>query len=243
MKQKDIERRYLYWFDEADFVTSKAFLEGEGYHLQSTLVTPCQVLRSRGREILYAPPGVWSRLCVRQGSWYRTSDRNGKTMLMSDHRLPADLDSFFDAEMTLSDFQPEQLPDRKGLQEIVETEAYQNEKPDDWEKIGLWDSVLFKVFFSFIRFWKLGEGLKQHWLNQRSNHANFVSGHVTTEIDGQEVPYSVTENAGVCSSCAEFFNVVKPESRKLVRSCPGAIAFGKTDRDVYYDVNPDPSKN
>ncbi len=240
MKTTDIKNRYLYWFKDADFVTSKQFLEQNGYRLTSTLLTPCQVLKSRGRDILYAPPKIWSRMCFRQGSWYRTSDRQGQTMLMSDHRLPESLDPYFDAEMVLSDFQPDNLPDRKGLQEIVDTDAYQNEKPDDWEKIGIMDSVMFKVFFSLTRFWGLGEGLKEYWLNQRSNHANFVSGHLTTEIDGQPVPYSVTENAGVCSSCAEFFNVVKPDSRKLVRSCPGAITFGKTDRDVYYDIKPKP---
>jgi hypothetical protein len=60
----------------------------------------------------------------------------------------------------------------------------------------------------------------------------------TTKIDGEDVPYSVTENAGVCSSCAEFFNVVEDGSRKLVRACPGSVIFGGAPRNVYLDVKP-----
>jgi hypothetical protein len=83
---------------------------------------------------------------------------------------------------------------------------------------------------------KWGENLKSSWLSHRANHANFVSKVITTEIDGEAVPYTLTENKGVCSSCAEFFNVVSPDSRKLVRSCPGSIVFGGAPRDSYVDV-------
>jgi hypothetical protein len=78
--------------------------------------------------------------------------------------------------------------------------------------------------------------LKCYWLSHRANHANFVYKKITTEIDGEAVPYSLTKNKGVCSSCAEFFNVVNPDSRKLVRSCPGSIVFGGAPRDTYVDV-------
>ena len=97
---------------------------------------------------------------------------------------------------------------------------------------------MLKVFFTLTRFWGWGDNLHKYWLHQRSNHANFLSRKVTTQFDGEEVPYSVTEIAGVCSSCAEFFNVVEPSARKLVRSCPGAVAFGKVQRAVYYDIKP-----
>ena len=52
------------------------------------------------------------------------------------------------------------------------------------------------------------------------------------------MPYSVTTNEGVCSSCAELFNVVEPSARKLVRACPGSVIFGGAERDVYLDVIP-----
>ena len=68
--------------------------------------------------------------------------------------------------------------------------------------------------------------------------ANFLAKKYTTEVDGEQVPYSVTENSGVCSSCVEFFNITSNDSRKLVRACPGSITFSKVERNQYYDVKP-----
>lgn len=95
---------------------------------------------------------------------------------------------------------------------------------------------MFKSFFGMFRFWKRGESLKTFWLSHKANHANFVAKKYTTRIDGEDVPYSLTQNNGVCSSCAEFFNVVSPDSRKMVRSCPGSIVFGGAPRDSFMDV-------
>lgn len=97
---------------------------------------------------------------------------------------------------------------------------------------------MFKLFFTVTRFWGYGDNLRKHWIGHRANHANFLAKKFTTELDGEQVAYSVTGNAGVCSSCAEFFNVVSPDDRKLVRACPGSVTFGAAQRDVYYDVKP-----
>ena len=78
----------------------------------------------------------------------------------------------------------------------------------------------------------------RHWLGHRANHANFLSKHFTTKIDGEDVAYSVTENAGVCSSCVEFFNITNADQRKLVRACPGAITFGGAPKDSFLDIQP-----
>jgi len=232
------EKRHLYWFSEADFESSKKLLSEAGYRLKATRMTPCQVLHARGKNLVYAPPQIWSRVCVRQGSWYRASERRGQYMLMSDHRLPEDLDHFLDSEMSASDFTPESLPTAEELSTIVSSEEYQSQKPDRWEKTNGKEAAMYKILFTFNRFWGIGDNLKKHWLGHRANHANFLSKKVTTELDGEQVPYSVTGNEGVCSSCVEFFNVIEVDSRKLVRSCPGAVTFGGAKRDIYYDIKP-----
>ena len=140
--------------------------------------------------------------------------------------------------MTPSDFVPSRLPAREELQSLVDSPAYTERKPGGWEAIGLQDAVMFKILFTLTRFWGIGDSLKRFWLSQRANHANFLARHFTTRIEGEEVPYSVTENAGVCSSCVEFFNVTEAGSRKLVRACPGAVVFGGAQRNVYLDVKP-----
>ena len=232
------ERRHLYWFDEGDFESSKKLLSEAGYRLEATRMTPCQVLRARGKNLVYAPPEVWSRLCVRQGSWYRHSDRRGQYMLMSDHRLPEALADYLDSEMSESDFAPTSLPTAEVLNSIVSSEEYQSQKPDRWEKIRSTEALLVKLLFLFNRSWGISDNLKKHWLGNRANHANFLSKQVTTDVEGEQVAYSVTNNEGVCSSCVEFFNVIEMDSRKLVRSCPGAVTFGGAKRDIYYDIKP-----
>lgn len=230
--------RYLYWVPSEEFGNAKTRLREAGFHLSETLLTPCQVLRATDDKVMVAPPAVWSRICVRQGSWYRASERKGKYMLMCTRRLPAELDAYLDAELVPTDFQPESLPNEVELQELVDSDGYREKKPHSWEGIGFKDAAIFKTLFTVTRFWGRGDNLKKHWLGHRANHANFVEPKFTTQLDGEEVPYSVTKNDGVCSSCAEFFNVISPDTRKLVRSCPGAVTFGGAEREVYLDIVP-----
>jgi hypothetical protein len=238
MGHTENETRHLYWFDLGDFESSRKLLSAAGYRLKATLLTPCQVLRAQGKTLVFAPPEVWSRVCVRQGSWYRASGRRGHYMVMSDHRLPEALDAFLDSEMSVSDFAPESLPTTEELATIVSSEEYRSQKPARWEKVRWTEAAMFKVMFTLNRIWGIGDNLDRHWLGHRANHANFLSKKVTTERDGEQVAYSVTGNRGVCSSCVEFFNVIEVDSRKLVRACPGSVTLGGAKRDIYYDIKP-----
>jgi len=238
MKTQHDFQRHLYWLDKNDFNSIKGSLRLDGYKLRGALKTPCEVLSASANKVFYATPSVWSRLCVRQGSWYRASDKAGKTMLMSEHALPDYMNEYLDATLSDSDFTPESLPSNKQLNGLVESDAYTAQRPDGWEDIGVKDSVMFKAFFGLTGFWGWGDNLRKHWLTHRANHANFLTKDFTTQIDGEEVPYSISENSGVCSACVEFFNVSASDSRKLVRACPGSITFADVERDHYYDVKP-----
>jgi len=217
---------YLYWFSKEDFEWAKSTLMSGGYRLAQTSLTPCQVLKSKSKNLIYAPPAVWSHICVRQGSWYRNSDRREKHMLVSDHQLSGKFDTFLDSKMEASDFMPDRMPSQQELEAIVDSEEYRDEKPTEWENIGLKDAVMFKTLFSATGFWGLGDNLGKHWLAHKANHANFLSHTFTTQIGDEKVPHSISENAGVCSSCVEFFNIIDQKQRKLVRACPGAVVFG-----------------
>lgn len=229
--------QYLYWFSQDDWGSAKPQLKQAGYGLSRTLMTPCQVLRSHGKKLVYAPPSIWSFLCNRQGSWYREGERNGHTMLMSDHQLPEAFDAYLDARMDATDFAPETRTTEAELLQIVAADAYQQKKPKQWEGIGWWDAFSFRLMFTATGFWGLADNLKKHWITHKANHANFLTRTVTTKIDGEEVPHSVSGNAGVCSSCVEFFNVAG-RGRKLVAACPGSVIFGGAKRNVFYDVQP-----
>lgn len=230
--------KYIYWLGKDDLRNLVAELKQKGTSISYARMTPCEVLKARGNTVMVASPEVWSRVCTRQSSWYRTSNKSGKYMLVSDSPLSAEYETYLDVEIGISDFMPGQLPGRKELKQIVASPAYVDRRPDEWEKPGIKDSVMFKSLFSVTGFWQWGDNMGKHWLNQRANHANFLSESYTTDLDGQKVAYSVTENKGVCSSCVEFFNVIQEDKRKLVRACPGAITFGGAQKDVYYDVQP-----
>ncbi len=233
-------RLLLYWLDEDAFYNAKEILREAGIKLVSSKLTPCQVLRASGNTVVYASPAMWSRVCVRQGSWYRDSRRFGQYMMVSARKLPEELDAYLDAELRESDFMPDALPSTDELQALVDSEAYQTAKPEAWEAKTAMDAFMYKTLFTLTRFWGWGDNLKRYWLSHKATHANFLAHHFTTEIDGEAVPYSVATNAGICSSCVEYFNIVDDQSRKLVRACPGAVTFGGAERDTYLDIIPLP---
>ncbi len=229
--------RFVYWFSTRAFETARAWLERLGYSLSEAPFTPCQVLRARARRLVYAPPAKWDGTCRRQGSWYRASHRRGQTMLVADHELPG-LDRALDARIDASGFRPEALPTDEQLHELVESEEYEEQKPDEWERISWRDACIFKILFTLTGFWRRGDSLRRHWIGHRANHANFLARRFTTRIEGEQVAYSVTGSARVCSSCVQFFNLMQPVDRKLVQACPGAAIFAGAKRDAYYDVQP-----
>ena len=229
---------FLYWIPADEFQAVSRVVRDMGLTLSGSRMTPCETLRVTPGRAIYATPQVFSRMCTRQGSWYRASERNGQFLLLSPVRLGDDLDRHLDAELNASTFQPDQLPTQNELQSIVDSPEYQEQRPDEWEQKTAIEGVMMKLFFMFDRYWGLRDSLSKHWLSHRANHANFLAMLFTTTIDGEEVPHSVSDNAGVCSSCVEFFNIISPDTRKLVRACPGAVSFGGAEADVFVDVRP-----
>ena len=229
---------FLYWIPADEFKAAGRIVRDMGLTLSGSRMTPCETLRVAPGRAIYATPQVFSRMCTRQGSWYRASKRNGQFLLLSPVRLGAAFDHHLDAEMNASTFQPETLPTREELHAIVDSPEYKTQRPDEWEQKTAMEAVMVKVFFMLNRFWGMRDSLEKHWLTHRANHANFLAKAVTTTIDGEDVPHSVSDNAGVCSSCVEFFNIVSPDTRKLVRACPGAVSFGGAEPDVFVDIRP-----
>ncbi len=232
------DQRFVYWMPPEAFTRVRDALMLHGYSFTPAILTPCQALRSQGRRLVYTAPEKWSGFCNRQGAWYRDSHRNGDWMLVSDHELPKPAAQHLDTRLAPSDFSPESLPTQTELEQLLAEPDYNRAKPAAWERLSRLDAPMFKIFFSLIGIWRRGDNLKRHWVGHRANHANFLTRRFTARVDGEDVPYSVTENRGVCSSCVQFFNLMRPRERKMVRSCPGAITFARARRNLYYDVRP-----
>lgn len=231
-------QRYIYWVPALQIDEVKQQLKQSGYRLASSIGSQCEVLKVSGKKLGYGTPELFGRLCKRQGSWYRKSDKAGSHVLVSDHPLGDEFSPYLDAKMSASDFQPQSLPNKESLEQLIDSDDYRSNRPDEWERPGAKDSLLFKTMFTFTGFWGWGDNLKTAWLNHRANHANFLAKTYTTELDGAQVPYTVSENDAVCSSCIEFLNIISNDTRKLVRACPGSITIAGVEKDVYYDVIP-----
>ena len=230
--------RYIYWLEPSDFIWAKVVLKENGFNLIQAKQNLCEALRASGNNAYYIPLKLWGKRCVRQSSWYRASQKKGKFLLVSGTKLSEELDSFLDATVKESSFQPERLPDTNELKAMVASECYLNNKPDKWEQVRYYEKIFFKLFFTFAGFWKWSESWDEHWLAHRANHANFLCKKFTTMIDGIETAYSISDSAGVCSACMEIFNIISPHTRKLVRGCPGSILIDCLKKNQYYDVIP-----
>ncbi|RMD52284.1 MAG: hypothetical protein D6828_06015 [Nitrospirae bacterium] len=231
-------KRFVYWLNGSDFLLMKSRLKDMGIELKEAKKAACESLRASYKKVYVTPPWIWERKCVRQSSWYRVSKKAGMYMVVSSEELPIEFKKFLEAVITESEFHPNTLPTQEGLRELVNSPCYQENRPDEWERVSLYEKVLFKVLFTITGFWKWGESCKKYWLTHRANHANFLCKRYTVNINGEEVPYSISENAGICSACLELFNIIGEDNRKLVRACPGAIIAGGLKRWVYYDVKP-----
>ena len=231
--------RYIYWIPQSQIEPIKLRLKTQGYVFSSRLGSQCEVLKTQDKALGYATPHVFNRLCKRQGAWYRDSHKNGFHLIVADHKLVnEEIANYLNAAMFESDFVPENLPTQQQLVELVNDPRYQTQRPDEWEQPGIKDRLMFKTMLTLTGFWGWGDNLKSTWLNHRANHANFLTKKHTTEIDGESVAYTVSENSNVCSSCVEFFNLVSPKQRKLIRGCPGSITLAGIKRDQYYDIKP-----
>lgn len=238
MKNDTGYNKYIYWVPGGEFKNFRNNLNSTEFNLQSVRKTSCETLNAIGKTVRYASPKVFSGLCKRQGSWYRESNRDGHFLVVSEEKLPEQYDHYLNANMVATDFSPEVLPVQSDLMKLVESEEYQSQRPDDWENKTFKEALMYKIMFTLTGFWGFGDNLAKHWNNHCANHANFLTHRFTTKIDDESIPYSVTNNDGVCSSCVEFFNVIDQESRKMVRACPGAVHFSSVEGHKYYEVRP-----
>lgn len=234
----DQARWYIYWIPEADLPVIEKELHEDGFTVRRAQRSACQVLKAADKTVWIAEPLIFHRTCKRQGSWYRRSRRAGQTLLVSARPLGGTAAKYPDVEIAETDFTPESLPGDEEIAELVASEEYQNNKPPEWEMTGFKDAIVQKLLFTILGIWKRGDSLKKYWPSQCAVHANFLKQSYTVELDGEAVPYSVANSAGICSSCVETFNLISPETRKLVAPCPGSINFGGSKKDVYVDVRP-----
>jgi len=230
--------KHIYWVPGSEFIKFKNDLNSTEFKLYPVTKTSCETLKAKNKTVRYASPEIFNGLCNRQGSWYRESNKAGSYLVVSEEKLPEKYNHYMDANLSGTDFLPQSLPSQSDIKKLIDSEEYQNQRPDDWEKKTFKEGLMYKILFTLTGVWGFGDNLKSQWNNHRANHANFLTHKYITKINGESIPYSVTNNDGVCSSCVEFFNIIDQDSRKMVRACPGSVHFSSVELKKYYDVQP-----
>ncbi len=220
--------KHVYWMSAEQETRLTQQLSAQGIRVKTArgvVCTPLDPIPTVGR----VPPGVWSETCARQGSWYRTSEKRGLTLVVSPFDLP-EWRGQKAARITASRFSPPRLAGEADKRALVE--AVRERIPEAWNRVT---EVERRIALRWVR--RLGSGLDDYTalhLSHTANHANFISPRLYVRDGAQIIPYSIERSAHVCSCCLELFQVLGPRfRRKLVVPCPGATIFARLKPDQY----------
>ncbi|RJR44796.1 MAG: hypothetical protein C4576_12800 [Desulfobacteraceae bacterium] len=237
MKQTGEYRKHAYWLATEEVERLREEMKGSGIRLSTAKGIVCTPLDEINR-ISVVPPSVWNETCARPGSWYRNSERNGLSLVVSAWDIES-LRHRKTAVITLSDFAPPKTASEEDKREMTRDPAFEDLVPAQW---GLVPEREKRIYLRWAA--RMGSAVKEYaflFLTHTANHANFIMPRFFVERDGRRVPYSIDVSAHLCSCCLELFQVLGREHRlKLVRPCPGAVIFARLEPDRYLMVeNPE----
>ena len=229
-KQKKPYKKHVYWLNENRVSELKEILERQKIKLKQAKGIVCTPM-DRINKIAIVAPEVWNETCARQGSWYRTSEKNGLHLIISAFRLDAFEDQMA-AVITESDFVlPE--PASPAERDLLLADPRLRERiPAQWGQVGETEKRIY------LRWGKrLGASIPDYHqlhMTHTANHANFISPRFFIETSDGMIPYSIDKSAHLCSCCVELFQILGTEfKKKLVAPCPGAVIFARLKPNRY----------
>ena len=223
-------QKHIYWLtqdQESQLETDLKSRHIKLKHAKGIVCTPLDKIN----KITSVAPEIWDETCGRQGSWYRTSDKNGLYLIISAFELDG-FEARRVAVITESDFvlpQPASLMEK---QLLFEDPRLQEKMPARWRHV---DEMEKRIYLRWAK--KLGSSVQDYdqlYMTHTANHANFIMPKFFIETSESIVPYSIDKSAHLCSCCVELFQVLGSEfKKKLVAPCPGATIFARLKPDRY----------
>lgn len=230
MKKKGPYIKHVYWLTKAEEASLRAELAARNINLKSAKGIVCAPLDVINK-ISSVAPEVWDDICSRQGSWYRTSDKNGQYLIISSFELKG----FRDQRATIiseSNFVPPRLASLKDKKALLKDFSVKSRIPEEWQHV---EDIEKRIYLRWAK--RLGSDVKDYdflYLSHTANHANFISPRFFIRDDNGIIPYSVERSAHLCSCCVELFQVLGSDyKKKLVAPCPGATIFARLKPDRY----------
>ncbi len=229
MKKRPYEK-YIYWVTPETEACLRDDLAARGIRLKSAKGVVCTPLDEINRVSSVAPE-VWGDTCRRQGSWYRSSDRNGLFLIVSSFAIEG-YEEHLSGRIIRSDFKPPSYAGREEMETMVADPAFVKSVPLEWPRA---ETTEKRIQVRWAR--RLGAVMDDYddlFLVHTANHANFMRPRFFVREGGCVIPYSIERSAHLCSCCLELFQVVGAEySRKLVAPCPGAAIFARLEPDAF----------
>lgn len=225
--------RHFYWVDEAEADALTRDLREKKVKVRMAKGVVCVALDAINQVAVVAPE-VWSATCFRQGGWYRSSDLNGKYLVVSAFELEACAHRKAGKIMT-SDFRPPRLATSEEKMALVEDPEIRKRLPPEWSKI---DDREKRLYLRWAR--RLGSDTQDYdllHLTHTANHGNFLKPRLFIREEGRIIPYSLDRSAHLCSCCVEIFGLLDSGyDPLLVAPCPGATLFADLEPDRYLRV-------
>ena len=227
-------QKFCYWVDPKDLETLQRSHEAKGVQPAEETLIPCRVLRST-RGLSLVVPKAWEGFCKRRTSWYLSSEKVGKFLVVSN--LPLELSGLGNPILiTESDFKPDRLPTSEEIVELAESVSFRKRKPRIWDKI---DPIEKDVQKRWVERQGISEpfDFDKTFLIHSANHSNFISPRFYIVLNDAKIPYSISDSAHVCSSCIELFDILGEQCPvKYVVPCIGAVQFAHLLKDQYFEV-------
>jgi hypothetical protein len=226
--------KFSYWFDQSELERIRKSLgHGEMTVAEETHI-PCRALRS-SLGIGLVLPSAWQGFCKRRTSWYASSEKAGRFLVVSNRPL-AISGNGRTILIRESDFKPDRLPTFEEVKEMAASRSFQKMKPSVWDKIDFFEKDFYRKWFE-----RLGDkdcpGFEELLTYHSANHANFLDPRFFIPLEAGKAPYSIADSLRACSSCLEFFNILGDEwPLKYVTACSGAVRYARLSRDQYFSV-------
>jgi hypothetical protein len=222
-------KRFLYWLNLAEFKSLKfAFLKMKR-RIMPVTGTPCKIMHPEA-GLCCVFPLEWNKMCNRQGSWYRSSSKNGKILVASSKPLRLISDKL-SCVVSPVEFSPGKLAEESDISQMIKASSFRKRAPEGWFEQSISESIRFAKLLSYIGVISKSKNLID-W--HSANHANFIEPRFFVKENDEIVPYSISGTGKVCSCCIELFNIVGEDfKRKYVMPCPGYVVFAKAPADKF----------
>lgn len=237
MKPEEPYVKHVYWLTSEAEAGLREKFAARDIEVKSAKGIVCPPL-DPSAGITSVSPDIWDGMCARQGSWYRTSERNGQHLIVSPFELE-DHRSKKVAVITESDFVPPKLATPEDKKALFDDPLLKERLPDKWQQVKEQEKNFYLRWAK--RFGSKTTDFDFLYLSHTANHANFINPHLFVKDGDEIIPYSIDVSAHLCSCCLELFQVLGHHyKRKLVTPCAGAVIFAHLKKDRYLLVEQPP---